>query len=504
VAEPFLHMADIRKQFGTVQALKDVTLHAYAGEALALIGANGAGKSTLMNILGGVFPPDGGTIRLGGQPVQLTSPLAAEQQGIAFVHQEMAMLPSMSVADNLFISRFPTRMGSIDRKSVLDACKTVLARLGCTFDPRTLVGSLSPGDQQMVEIARAIMTDPKVIIFDEPTSSLTDREKQRLFGIIRGLKAAGTVIIYISHFLDEVFDLCERATVLRNGETVGGGAIHDLTYERVVELMIGTKQISSHFTHHRVPPGEVVLQAEGLNRRGVLRQISFTLRQHEVVGLWGLLGSGRTELVRTLVGLDALDSGSLHLRLEDTLRTVSPHEAKRWIGMLTENRREEGLLLPVPVRNNMSLANLPNLIGRLWPFIDTNRETRISSEYVERLKIKIASLGQPVGTLSGGNQQKVIVGRWLQKAPLIYLMDEPTRGLDVGAKAEIRTIIGELADQGAALLVISSDIDEIMSLSDRYLVLNRGRIVADLPGDTTKNVLMAAAAGANTPVKESA
>jgi ABC-type sugar transport system ATPase subunit len=495
---PFLQMRNIRKRFGTVEALKGVTLEAHAGEALALIGANGAGKSTLMNVLGGVFLPDEGEILLDDRPIRLSSPLAAEAHGIAFVHQEMAMLPTMSVADNLFISHFPTQAGRIKRRDVLEACRAALLRLGCTFDPRTRVGDLSPGDQQMVEIARATMTNPRIIIFDEPTSSLTSREKQRLFDLIATLKREGTVVLYISHFLDEAFALCERAVVLRNGETVGGSLMQDLTYARVVELMIGAQAAEARSSQHTHSARAVALRVTGLRREGVLRDINFTLHQGEVVGLWGLLGSGRSELLRALVGLDVIDGGALELALNGEMKTLRPVAASRWMGIVTENRREDGLLLPMPVKSNMSIANLPQLVGRIYPFVDSQRETSVSQTYVDRLKIKIASLGQPVRTLSGGNQQKVIVGRWLQKAPLVYLMDEPTRGLDVGAKAEIRTIIAELAEAGSALLVVSSDIDEMMSIADRYLVLNRGRLVAEFPRTASKNDLMAAAAGVQT------
>jgi ABC-type sugar transport system ATPase subunit len=350
----------------------------------------------------------------------------------------------------------------------------------------------------MVEIARATMTNPRIIIFDEPTSSLTSREKQRLFDLIATLKREGTVVLYISHFLDEAFALCERAVVLRNGETVGGGLMQDLTYARVVELMIGAQAAEGRSSQHTHSAGAVALRVTGLRREGVLRDINFTLHQGEVVGLWGLLGSGRSELLRALVGLDAIDGGALELALNGEMKTLRPSAASRWMGIVTENRREDGLLLPMPVKSNMSIANLPQLVGRIYPFVDSQRETSVSQTYVDRLKIKIASLGQPVRTLSGGNQQKVIVGRWLQKAPLVYLMDEPTRGLDVGAKAEIRTIIAELAEAGSALLVVSSDIDEMMSIADRYLVLNRGRLVAEFPRTASKNDLMAAAAGVQT------
>lgn len=492
---PYLRMVNIRKSFPGVQALKGVTFDANQGEVLALIGANGAGKSTLMNVLGGNVTPDEGKIEIGGREVKINSPLDAANNGVAFVHQEMAMLPTMSIADTMFISTYPTQTSLINYKSVNEKCSAVLRRLGCNFDPSTKIRNISPGSQQMVEIGRALLSDPKIIIFDEPTSSLTAREKEHLFKIINSLKEDGTVIIYISHMLDEVFRLCDRAMVLRNGETVGGGMIADLTYDDIVKLMIGSKQIDQYFEHKKHQIGEPVLAVNKLCRKGVLDNISFSMRKGEVVGLWGLLGSGRTEVARALAGLDAIDSGEIQVRAHDSLQPVKQSEMKNSVGMVTENRREEGLLLPMSVKNNMSLANLKQLTRGWLPFILPKLEREQTQKYVDRLEIKISDHNQRVETLSGGNQQKVIVGRWLQKNPLIYIMDEPTRGLDVGAKADIRNIIAELAEGGAAILVISSEIEEIMSVSDRYLVMNRGRIVAELDRDATKEKLMAAAAG---------
>jgi ABC-type sugar transport system ATPase subunit len=383
----------------------------------------------------------------------------------------------------------------IDYKETKERCVRALRRLGFNFDPDTKIRNLSPGDQQMVEIARALLSNPRIIIFDEPTSSLTSREKERLFDVIDNLKKEGTVVIYISHLLDEVFKICDYAIVLRNGETVGGGPVKGLTYDDIVRLMIGSKQINQYYSRQSRQIGDTVMQVEGLRRKGIIEEISFSLRKGEVVGLWGLLGSGRTEVARAIMGLDPTDGGVIRIRINGKMQPVRPSDAKNWIGMLTENRREEGLLLPMSVKYNMSLANLYALSGKRFPFIDRKLENQQVKKYINRLEIKISGIEQKVSTLSGGNQQKVIVGRWLQKNPLIYLMDEPTRGLDVGAKADIRNIINELAESGAALLVISSEIEEIMSVSDRYLVMNRGHIVAELPAEATKEELMAAAAG---------
>jgi ABC-type sugar transport system ATPase subunit len=493
---PFLRMVGVKKSFPGVQALKGVDFEAYAGEALALIGANGAGKSTLMNVLGGVILPDEGEILIEDQPVIIRNPKEAADLGIAFVHQEMALLPTMTIAENMFVGNFPLNRGFIDAKQIKEKSVVTLKRLGHDFPPDVKVRDLSPGDQQIVEIARALLSKPRIIIFDEPTSSLTSREKERLFEVIRSLKREGVVIIYITHLLDEIFNICERAVVLRNGETVGGGMLADLKSEEIVRMMIGAKDVSTYFQHRDTNIGDVILRVEGLTREGILRDISFELCEGEVLGLWGLMGSGRTELARALVGLDPVDRGILKLRKNGELMPIRPREAKRWIGMVTENRREEGLLLPKSVKVNMSLANLESLISRVWPLVDTKKEDELAKTFVERLTIIVSSLDQPVETLSGGNQQKVVVGRWLQRQPIIYIMDEPTRGLDVGAKAEIRKVILDLADAGAAVILISSDIDQIMSMSDRFLVLHQGQIISELPGGTSKDELITAAAGA--------
>lgn len=497
MATPSLQMIGVAKQFPGVQALKNVDFEAYAGEAMALVGANGAGKSTLMNVLGGVIRKDAGVIKIGGKPVDIHSPSDAMRLGIAFVHQEMTILPTLSIVDNMCISRFPSRTQFIDYAKAKEMCRMVLGRLGCELDLDVPLRNLSPGDQQLVEIGRALLADPRIIIFDEPTSSLTSREKQRLFEAIQALKEQQVTIIYITHFLDEVFDVCERVTVLRNGETVGAGLVRDLTREDMVRMMIGDVKLDAYYAHESAQVGDVALSVKGLSRKGVLQDVSFDLRFGEVVGLWGLLGSGRTELVRAIMGLDPIDAGEMYVRrsAKQPLTPIKPGQAKQYIGLITENRREDGLLLPLSVKQNLSLANLKALT-RVGPLIDGKKETGQAKHFVERLNIMLASLEQPVATLSGGNQQKVIIGRWLQRNPIIYLMDEPTRGLDVGAKLEIRKLIHELAAAGAAILVISSDIEEIMVMSDRFLVMNHGRIVDVLPRGTTAVQLMTRASGA--------
>jgi ribose transport system ATP-binding protein len=495
MSNPFLRMVDIRKRFPGVEALKGVTFEAFAGEAAALIGANGAGKSTLMNVLGGVITADSGHIEIDGEQVPIRAPADASRHGVAFVHQELALMPTLSILDNMLISEFPGQNGFVDYRSGEKLCRDALKQLGYEFALRTQVRDLSPGDQQIVEIARTLLGNTKIVIFDEPTSSLTSREKERLFEIIGIMKSRGTAIIYITHLLDEVFTVCERATIMRNGAKVAEGMISGLTREEIVEKMIGSHEVVNYFEHRDRKPGEPLLSVEGLQREGFLDNVSFTLRRGEVVGLWGLLGSGRTELFRALMGLDQINAGRILLHRDGGSVELKPKKARKVMGLLTEDRRTDGLLLPMSIRLNMSLANLRKLLSRFWPFIAKASEERITREYVTTLNIKSTSIEQKVGTLSGGNQQKVVVGRWLQTKPLIFLLDEPTRGLDVEAKAELHSIIGDLADGGTAVLIVSSDLDEIMSLSDRFLVMVRGRIVGEFPRTVTKHQLLATASG---------
>ena len=365
---PYLRMTDISRAFPGVVALDGVSFDAWAGEVHALIGANGAGKSTLMNVLGGVIRSDTGEIHIDGQAVDVHSPSDATAHGIAFVHQEMAMLPTLTVAENMHISSFPTRAGLVDARVMRDRTEKALRRLGCKFPPDVRAQYLSTGDRQMVEIARALLSEPGIVIFDEPTSSLTSREKARLFEVIHGLKADGVTIIYITHFLDEVFQICDRATVLRGGKTVGTGSLGEMTTDDIVRLMIGDVRIDEGQKPDSVTD-QPLLRVRQLGRAGVLHGIDLTLHQGEVLGLWGLLGSGRTEVARAIVGLDPRDEGTVEVDDGHGLREVRGLEAQRWIGMLTEDRRNEGLLQPLSVRQNMSLANLRVLGGRTG-FVD--------------------------------------------------------------------------------------------------------------------------------------
>ena len=490
MANPYLHMSAIQKAFPGVVALDKAELSVNSGSVMALMGANGAGKSTLMNVLGGIVTPDEGEILINGRPVILRGPIMSIHEGIAFVHQELNSLPTMSIAENIFIDDFPQRFGQIDLAACNQQSQELLKQLGCTLDPQTLVSELGIGDRQLIEIARALRRDPKVLIFDEPTSSLSHRERIRLFDVIRGLKQKGAAVIYISHFVDEIFEVCDEVTIMRNGRTVLNSKVDVLNGEDVVQHMLGDQENQRPFTAERPSNPPVMLQAKNLYRQGVVNDVSLTVRAGEVVGLWGLLGSGRTELLRSLVGLDPLDSGTLDWYANGEPTQIDPSTLHARAGFITEDRRGEGVFLPMSVSDNIVMPQL-NKISTLG-LIRSQIQRKIAGGMIERLGIKVSDQNQIISTLSGGNQQKVVFARWLATAPELLLLDEPTRGLDVGAKTEILGLVNELANAGTAVLLVSSEIEELTRLCDRYLVIVRGKIVAELDGKASHRELMAA------------
>ena len=488
-----LVMTGIGKRFAGVVALEDAALSVRAGEAHALVGANGAGKSTMMNVLGGIILRDQGEIRIDGVAVEFRDPREARRHGIGVVHQELNMLLSMTVAENVLIDELPTRWGLTQLGPMRARVQTILERLGCAFGPDEVVETLSMGDRQMVEVARALAGDPGILIFDEPTSSLSAREKERLFTVIGALKRSGVAIVYITHFLHEITEVCDRVTIMRNGRTVATSVLAETTLGEIVQQMLGDVQQQDRLRPHRSPGGPPLLEVRGLSRKGVLDGVSFDLHAGEILGLWGLLGSGRTEILRALVGLDPVEGGTLRFARDGALAETSPARLHAQTGFVTEDRRGEGLLLPLPVVNNVSFANLANLTGRTG-LIDGARERSFAQQLVDRLRIKISSLAQPVRTLSGGNQQKVVFARWLGTGAGLYLLDEPTRGLDVNAKSEILRLTTELAAAGAGVLIVCSELEELMRVCDRYLVVHRGRILGELAGDADKGTLLRAVA----------
>jgi len=488
-AQTILRMDGIAKSFGSVPAIRSAHLEAHGGQAVAVMGANGAGKSTLMNILGGVVISDSGRIAIDGVEINLRSPRDATRHGIAFVHQELTMFPTMTVAENIFIDGMPSERGFIRMPDMIRQSEVLLTRLGCNIPPETPVEQLSIGDRQLVEIARALRHQARIIIFDEPTSSLTGPERERLFSVIRGLKAEGAVIIYITHFLDEIFSVCEQIAVMRNGETVWTSPMSDIDPAKVVHLMLGIAEAEGRIRAPVAAGGDALLSVSGLGRRGALQDVNFEIRRGEIVGLWGLLGSGRTELLRALIGLDPIDGGTIRWRGGASADEIAPADLHRHVGIVTEDRRGEGIHLPLSVAQNIALPNLRSLLNK-WRLIGQEREAPLADDMIKRLQIKVSSRQQPVGTLSGGNQQKVVFARWLATNPRLFLLDEPTRGLDVSAKAEIMKLIVELAEQGCSCLIVSSELQELMRVCDRYLVISRGRLIGDLPGSATSAELM--------------
>lgn len=487
---PFLQMCSIRKTFPGVVALDNTDLSVNSGSVMALMGANGAGKSTLMNVLGGIVAPDGGEIIVNGDRVILHDPIASIQAGIAFVHQELNSLPTMSIAENIFIDDFPHRFGQIDLAACNRQSRDLMERLGCSLDPQTLVGELGIGDRQLVEIARALRRDPKILIFDEPTSSLSLPERRRLFEVIRALKQKGVAIVYISHFVGEIFEVCDEVTIMRNGRNVFSGKMDELNGQDVVQHMLGDRKNQRPFAAQRPPDAPILLQTKNLKRQGILNDVNLTVRAGEVVGLWGLLGSGRTELLRSLVGLDPLDSGTLDWHADGEISPISPAALHARAGFITEDRRGEGVFLPMSVSDNIVMPKLSKIAT--LGLIRSRLQRGVAGGMIERLGIKVGHQNQMVSTLSGGNQQKVVFARWLATAPQLLLLDEPTRGLDVGAKTEILSLVNDLANSGTAVLLVSSELEELTRLCDRYLVIVRGKIVAELDGNADHQELMAA------------
>ncbi len=496
-----LRLQGIEKAFFGVKVLKGVSFSVPAGGMVGLVGENGAGKSTLVNILGGNLQPEAGTLQLAGMDYAPQNPQDAARSGIAFIHQELNLFPNLSIAENIFLTRFPRVDATpfIQRGRMHERTAELLREVGLDIPPHRLVETLSAGERQLVEIAKALSIEARLVIFDEPTTSLSERETARLFALIARLRAGGLAMIYISHALADVFRLCNDIVVLRDGEVVGSGATNTFTTEKLVSLMVG-RTMNQLFPERRDEAvdsenGAPIFEVRDVSQQGVVENISFTLHRGEVLGLSGLMGAGRTELARILFGLDPRERGEVRLAGE-ALHRLSPRNLiERGVGFLTENRRSEGLCPDAKVADNLVLVTLPQH-GRTplrWLVRDSWQAavTRIRSAV--QLDPKTSDT-QPVRTLSGGNQQKVVLGKWLLSKPKVLILDEPTRGIDVGAKFEIYRLIHELADHGAAVLVISSEMDELMGLCDRILVMRSGRLVDDLPREQfdRKRILAAA------------
>jgi ABC-type sugar transport system ATPase subunit len=494
--EAILEAEHIDKRFPGVHALDDVSLTVIQGEVHAVVGENGAGKSTLMKILAGAYSPDRGAIRVDGDAVTIESPRAAQELGIITIYQELSLVDALSVGENVFLGDLPTRPGTswqVDWPTVWSRSTELLDRVGLHVDPETPVRKLSVAQKQMVEIARALARNVRVLILDEPTSSLTERETEKLFEIIALLKNRGVGIIYISHRLGEVFRIAQRVTVLRDGVMVGGLAVQDATEDLLVRMMVG-RDLSRLFPEARASDAPVRLEVRGLSRRGVLHDVSLSLRGGEIVGLAGLVGAGRTELARCLFGADSISEGEILLDGAKVDIRSPGHAVDLGIALVPEDRKLQALIMGMGVRENLSLPVLDRLGSPLVP--SRRRERALASDYIKSLRIRTPHMEQRVSALSGGNQQKVVIARWLATKPKVLILDEPTRGIDVGAKAEVHALIARLAEQGVAILMISSELPEILGMSHRILVMRSGRIVADIPReDATEELIMAAATG---------
>ena len=481
--DAILDFHGITKSFFGVPVLEDLTLSVGEGRVLGIVGENGAGKSTLMNILGGIFPPDGGRMRLSSEPYAPADPMEAARRGVAFIHQELNLFPNLSVAENLCLAGFPkvAALPWIDRRALRRRAEELLARVELEIPPETLVEDLSQGERQLLEVAKALGHRARLIIFDEPTTSLTAREAETLFAMIERLRADGISMIYISHNLGDVVRLCDDIAVLRDGELVGTGAARGYSVDALVALMVGRRIEEIYPKRTSAPSREPMLEARGLSQRGVIEGIGLELHRGELLGIFGLMGSGRTELARILFGIDPCARGEVRIGGRSLSPRTPGESVRRGIAYVPESRRDEGLLMEAPVDENIALVSLRRFTRALPGLLSRRRLEEGVRSAGMRLGIRGARGGrQAVKTLSGGNQQKVVLARWLLERPSVFLLDEPTRGIDVGARHEIYRILDGLAAEGAGILFISSEIEELLGMCDRILVMRRGEIVEEV------------------------
>ncbi|MBK5569166.1 sugar ABC transporter ATP-binding protein [Ensifer sp. SSB1] len=478
-AEYLLSAEGIRKEFPGVVALDDVEFKLKRGTVHALMGENGAGKSTLMKILAGIYTPDKGEVRLKGVDIRLKSPLDALENGIAMIHQELNLMPFMTVAENIWIRREPkNRFGFVDHGEMNRITARLFDRLKIKIDPEIEVRHLSVANRQMVEIAKAVSYESDVLIMDEPTSALTEREVAHLFEIIRDLREQGIGIVYITHKMNELFEIADEFSVFRDGKFIGTHASSDVTRDDIIRMMVG-REITQMFPKEEVPIGDVVLSVKNLTLDGVFRDVSFDVRAGEILGIAGLVGSGRSNVAETLFGVTPANSGTIAIDGK-TLSIDSPNTAiKNRMAFLTEDRKDTGCLLILDILENMQIAVLQDRFVR-GGFVTEKQITAACEEMSRKLRVKTPNLQERIENLSGGNQQKVLIGRWLLTNPRILILDEPTRGIDVGAKAEIHRLVTELARNGVAVIMISSEMPEVLGMSDRIMVMHEGRVTGFL------------------------
>ncbi|OLC27357.1 MAG: D-xylose ABC transporter ATP-binding protein [Actinobacteria bacterium 13_1_20CM_2_65_11] len=491
---PILQLTGISKRFGAVQALLDVDLGLLAGEVHALVGENGAGKSTLVKILAGIHRPDAGEMTLNGRELVLSGPAAARQLGIAVIHQHPNLFPDLTVAENVFVGRLPrNRVRGVDWSELNRTAERLFQNLGVKQSVSVPVRGLSVADQQLVEIAKALSLDARVLVMDEPTASLSSHEVERLFTIIRQLRSRGVAILFVDHRMEEVFEIADRLSVLRDGRHVITALISELTPADAIRHMVG-RRLETLFPKEPATIGEVALEVRGLTRAGVFSDASFEVRRGEILGLAGLVGAGRTEIARVLFGIDKADAGEV-LVAGKHVDIKSPRDAMRLgIVYVPEDRHEQGLVLDFSIAANVSLPIVQKLSRFL--VVDRAQEERLADEYSKQLQVRSTGVEQAASALSGGNQQKVVIAKWLATEPTVLLLDEPTQGVDIGAKAEVHRIISQLAGQGMAIVLISSELPEVLGMADRIVVLHEGRIAAEFGrDDASQERIMAAATG---------
>ena len=491
--EPLIRMVGIGKQYGGTSALDDVSVDIRAGSIHALVGANGAGKSTLGKVIGGVVRRDQGEMLVDGRPVKYAGPAEARADGIATIAQELALVPAQTVLENVFLGVEPHRFGMVDRRRMRREYAELVERWGIGVDPDARVGALRTADQQKVEILRAVKSEARIIVLDEPTSSLTHVETGALHAMARALRDQGRAIIYVSHFLDEVLELCDTVTVMRNGHVVRTGPAAAETEESLVAGMFGAALQTEQFSKELRPEMPVMLEVTGLRRSGVLDDVSLTVRAGEIVGIAGLVGSGRSELARAIAGADRIDAGTI--AVDGEVRDIrSPADGiAAGIAFLTEDRKTEGLFMELSLAANTTIIDLPAVSPR--GFLDHGVERSRALELLELLSVDPPNPGAQIKGLSGGNQQKVLFARWLFSRPKVLILDEPTRGVDVGARSAMHRLIHRLAADGVAVLLISSEIDEVLGLAQRVLVMRRGAITEEMPADPPLDDVMAAVFG---------
>ncbi|OLF12399.1 D-xylose ABC transporter ATP-binding protein [Actinophytocola xinjiangensis] len=491
---PLLEVRDVTKSFGSVAAVRGCSFGLPPGEVHALVGENGAGKSTIVKMLAGVHRPDTGTLLVDGEPVEFGGPADAMDAGIAVIYQEPTLFGDLSVAENIAMGRQPRgRFGIIDRRRMRRTATELFARLGVHLDPGRPARGLSIADQQIVEIAKAIGGRARILVMDEPTAALSSVEVERLFAVVRALREEGAAVLFISHRFEEITALCDRVTIMRDGAHVSTDPLADLTVEEMVRRMVG-RDLDALFPKQDVEPGAVVLEVDGLAREGVFRDVTFEVRAGEIVALAGLVGAGRSEVVQAVFGVDGRDAGTVRVNG----KRVRPHSSRAamaaGMALVPEDRRQQGLVMDLSIQRNVTLPRSGALAR--FGLLGGGAERREAAHWTERLRTRYGRLADPVRTLSGGNQQKVVLAKWLATAPRVLIVDEPTRGIDVGTKAEVHRLMSALAAEGVAVLMVSSELPEVLGMADRVLVMREGRLVADLPrAEATEESIMLAAMG---------